>query len=257
MTDWSTWRDAALHLADIADAITMAAFRHNSRVSTKADGSWVTACDIETERQLRETVTQTFPGHRVLGEEDGVTEGDDDAPTWVIDPIDGTANFVAGNPIFATLIAVQVNGEEVTSVVSAPALGTRFDAIRNGGSRQDGVPITVSETALLDDAEASFGGLRYFTDTGQQPLLDRLVQRCRRTRGYGDFWQHCLVAAGSTDIAIDAEAKLWDMSAIKLLVESAGGRFTSVTGINSANAGSGVSTNGILHDAVLSLAAEH
>lgn len=253
--DWSDWRDAALGFADIADQITLSAFRSHSAVSTKSDGSWVTASDVTTEQRLRTAVMHAFPEHSVLGEEDGITMGDPEAPLWVIDPIDGTANFVSGNPIFATLIAVLVNGEEVASVISAPALTTRYDAVRGIGSRQDGRIITVSNTATLAQAEVSFGGLHYFAATKQQPLVDALVAQSRRTRGYGDFWQHCLVASGSADIAIDAEAKFWDLAAVKLLVEAAGGRFSALDGIQHANGGSGLSTNGLLHDAVLALAA--
>lgn len=257
VTDWTDWRDAALVFADLADQVTLAAFRQHGTVKTKTDGSWVTACDIETEQRLRAAIINAFPDHSILGEEDGVTHGDPEAPTWVIDPIDGTANFVSGNPIFATLIAVRVNGQEVASVISAPALTTRFDAIRDGGSRQDGRNITVSDTAMLADAEVSFGGLSYFLAANQQRLVDALVAQSRRTRGYGDFWQHCLVAAGSTDIAIDAEAKLWDLAAVKLLVEAAGGRFTAFDGTPRADAGSGVSSNGRLHEVVLALAAQN
>jgi len=252
--EWTDWRDAALTFADLADKITLAAFRKHGTVNTKRDGSWVTACDVETEQRVRTAIVHAFPNHSILGEEDGVTQGDPAAPTWVIDPIDGTANFVSGNPIYATLIAVRVDSQEVASVISAPALTTRFDAICDGGSRQDGRTITVSDTAVLADAEVSFGGLSYFVAANQQSLVDALVAQSRRTRGYGDFWQHCLVAAGSTDIAIDAEAKLWDLAAVKLLVEAAGGRFTAFDGTARADAGSGVSSNGHLHDAVLALA---
>lgn len=254
MNEYTVWRDAALSFADLADKLTLPAFRRSKDIATKADGSWVTETDVAVEQTIRAAIAHMFPGHAVLGEEDGTTDGDAGAPLWIIDPIDGTANFVSGNPIFATLIAVQVDGEEVASVISAPALSTRFDAIKSQGSRQDGRPITVSQTASLADAEVSFGGLEYFSRTGQQALLDSLVKTCRRSRGYGDFWQHCLVAAGSTDVAIDAEAKLWDMAAVKLLVEAAGGRFSGVNGVHSARAGSGVSTNGLIHDAVLNLA---
>lgn len=254
MNDHTVWRDAAQSFADLADNLTLAAFQRSKEIATKADGSWVTDTDVAVEQTIRAAIGHAFPGHTVLGEEDGVTGADSEAPVWIIDPIDGTANFVSGNPIFATLIAVQVGGEEVAAVISAPALGTRFDALKGGGSRQDGRALAVSHTTTLAEAEVSFGGLEYFHRTGQQALLNDLIRTCRRTRGYGDFWQHCLVAAGSTDVAIDAEAKLWDMAAVKLLVEAAGGRFSSVHGSHAANAGSGVSSNGVLHDAVLRLA---
>jgi histidinol-phosphatase len=245
-------RDAAAALADVADEITLGAFRGRLTVRTKSDGSWVTEIDTEVERTLRAQIRRRFPDHAVLGEEDG-RSGPDDAPTWIIDPIDGTTNFVRGNPIFATLIAVQIDGDEVAAVVSAPALGSRWDAARGSGARQDARTIRVSEVDRLADAEVAFGGLGYLADLGLGSVVDTLVARTARQRGYGDFWQHCLVASGSTDLAIEADVNLWDLAAVKLVVEEAGGRFTSLDGRRTASGGSAISTNGLLHDDVLAL----
>ena len=246
------WLAAAHELADLADAITMAAFRSHLDVRTKDDGTWVTAVDEAVERELRTAIAQRFPDHAVLGEEDGLA-GPEDAPRWVIDPIDGTTNFVKGNPIFATLIGLQVDGRDVVGVVSAPALTTRFDGVADGPAHQDGRPIQVSEVTTLADAEVSFGGLSYFLQRGQGSGVDLLVESTARQRGYGDFWQHCLVAAGSTDIAVEAEVNLWDLVAVKVVVEAAGGRFTDLAGHATADGGSALSTNGHLHDQVLGL----
>ena len=153
-------RALALELADVADALSMAAFRQVRDVRFKADGSVVTETDLRIESALRERILQVFPGHRVLGEEHGSAEGDPDAPRWIIDPIDATTNFVKGNPVFATLIGVEVDGEDVVGVVSAPALSTRWDGIVGQGARQDGRAIGVSDVRTLGEAEVSFGALR-------------------------------------------------------------------------------------------------
>jgi histidinol-phosphatase len=245
----------AHELADAADAITLSAFRGQLDVRTKADGTWVTAVDEQVERTLRRTIRERFPDHAVLGEEDG-RDGPDDAPTWIIDPIDGTTNFVRGNPIFATLIAVQVAGEEIVGVVSAPALASRWDGVRGGPARQDGRAIHVSSRRDLGDAEVAFGGLDHFEPRGLHGVVEALIRATARQRGYGDFWQHCLVAAGSTDVALEAEVSLWDLAAVKVVVEAAGGRFTSLDGRVTADGGDALSTNGLLHDRVLTMIAE-
>lgn len=239
-------------LADAADARSLPAFRQHLEVRTKADGTWVTSVDETVERTLRTMILERYPTHAVLGEEDG-RQGPEDAPTWVIDPIDGTTNFVKGNPVFATLIAVQVEGREVAGVVSAPALGTRWDGVVGGPAHQDDREIRVSEVAGLEDAEVAFGGLDYFAAGGLDRGVARLVAATRRQRGYGDFWNHCLVAAGSTDIAIEAEVSLWDLAAVKIVVEAAGGRFTDLRGRTTADGGDALSTNGRLHETVLDL----
>ncbi len=247
-------RDVALGLADLADRLSLRAFRGALDVRTKPDGSWVTSVDTEVERTLRAAIRDAYPDHAVLGEEDG-RDGPDDAPTWIIDPIDGTTNFVKGNPIFATLIAVQVDGTELAGVVSAPALGTRWDGVHGGPARQDGRTIRVSDVDTLADAEVAFGGLSYFHDRGLGSAVGRLVRGTARQRGYGDFWQHCLVAAGSTEVALEADVNLWDLAAVKVVVESAGGRFTDLRGVATAGGGDALSSNGRLHDEVLGLLA--
>ena len=254
MTTLDAYRETAHELADLADVATMRAFRHHLDVRTKADGTWVTAVDEQVERRLRTAIRERFPGHAVLGEEDGL-DGPADAPRWVLDPIDGTTNFVKGNPVFATLIGLQLDGRDVLGVASAPALGTRFDGIDGGPARQDGRVIRVSETARLANAEVAFGGLSHFVDRRLGRAPDLLTRATARQRGYGDFWNHCLVAAGSTDLAVEAEVSLWDLVAVKAIVEAAGGRFTDLEGVATADGGSALSTNGHLHDQVLDVLA--
>jgi histidinol-phosphatase len=243
----------AHELADLADALTLPAFRGRLEgvgVETKGDGTWVSEVDVEVERTLRRAIRSRFPDHAVLGEEDGL-DGPEDGPRWILDPIDGTTNFVKGNPIYATLVALQVDGDEVVGVVSAPALGSRWDGVVGGPATQDGREIRVSDITDLGDAEVAFGGLTYFDVEGYSRLVEDLTARTHRQRGYGDFWQHCLVAAGSTDIAIEASVKLWDLAAPRCIVEAAGGRFTSLDGSPTADGGSALATNGHLHDEVL------
>ena len=244
----------AHELADLADGLTLPAFRGHLDVRTKADGTWVTAVDVEVEAALRAAIRERFPAHAVLGEEGG-REGPADAPTWVIDPIDGTTNFVRGNPIFATLIAVQVEGAEVAGVVSAPALTTRWDGVAAGPAHQDGRRIHVSAIDRLGDAEVTFGDLVAFHERGLGDLVAAMTVRTSRQRGYGDFWGHCLVAAGSSDVAVEAAVELWDLAAVKVVVEAAGGKFTSLDGRATADGGDALSSNALLHDEVLMLVA--
>ena len=251
--DLDAWLAVAHELADRADALTAPAFDAAAfDVAQKADGTAVTETDLAVERRLRDELERRLPGHAVLGEEDGLV-GEPDAPCWVIDPIDGTTNFVKGNPVWATLIALRVDGEEVLGVASAPALGARWDGCVGRGAHRNGTPVRVSDVEQLSDAEVSLGGLTYFTSGGHGELIGALASGTARQRGYGDFWQHCLVASGSTDVALEAEVKLWDLAAVRAIVEAAGGRFTSLEGVASADAGSAVSSNGRLHEEVLAL----
>ena len=251
------WLTVAHELADLADELTGPAFAHAGfEVAQKADGSAVTEIDLAVERRLRAELERRLPGHAVLGEEDGLV-GDADAPCWVIDPIDGTTNYVSGNPVWATLIGVRVDGDEVLGVASAPALGARWDGCVGRGAHRNGTSIRVSEVASLADAEVSFGGLHYFEHGGYPGLVADLATQTRRQRGYGDFWQHCLVASGSTDLALEAEVNLWDLSAVRAIVEAAGGRLTTLDGRATADGGSALSSNGRVHAEALALVREH
>jgi histidinol-phosphatase len=247
-------RRFAHHLADLADAVTLPGFRSALEVERKADGTPVTAHDRDAERVVRAAIVERFPDHAVLGEEDGLV-GDAAAPRWIVDPIDGTRNFVSGNPVWATLIALQVDDTEVVGVASAPALGSRWDGVLGGPARQDGREIHVSDVDRLEDAQISFGGLGYFHDRRIGAAVGDLTARTARQRGYGDFWQHCLVAAGACEVAIEAEVSLWDLAAVKVIVEAAGGRFTDLGGVVTADGGSAISSNGRVHDEVLSVVA--
>jgi histidinol-phosphatase len=242
----------AHELADLADAISLPAFRQRLEVETKADGTPVTEVDRGVERRLRAAIAERFPDHAILGEEDG-RQGPADAPTWIIDPIDGTRSFVTGNPVWATLIALSDAGGERVGVVSAPALGRRWDGVRGGPAHADGRPIRVSGVGRLSDGQVTVGDLTSFGQRGDADAIDRLVAGTVRQRGYGDFYGFCFVAEGSMEAAVEALASQWDFAAVKCLVEAAGGRFTSFEGEATAAGGSGVATNGLVHDEVLSV----
>ena len=248
----------ALELADTADAISMGRFRATDLVvDTKPDLTPVTEADHAVEQAIRRRLGVARPGQAILGEEGGEEAcSSAAAQRWIIDPIDGTKNYVRGVPVWATLIALQRDGRMVVGVVSAPALGRRWWAARGEGAWADGHPIRVSKVAAVGDAFISYDGLERFDEAAAEgrPAGGRLLalaQRCWRSRGLGDFWSHVLVAEGAVDIAAEPEVSLWDVAPIQVIVEEAGGRFTNIEGEARADGGSAVSTNGLLHDEVL------
>jgi histidinol-phosphatase len=241
----------ALQLADLADEMTLPAFRAaDFAVETKADLTPVTEVDRSVERALRDRIERDRPGDVVVGEEYGAGEG---AVRWIIDPIDGTKNFVRGIPVWGTLIALEREAELTVGVASAPALGRRWWAARGAGAFADGSPIRVSKVDDLSEAQLCFGGLNGWRRAGKLDPFLNLAGRCKRTRGFGDFWMHMMVAEGSADVAIEPEVSLWDLAAVLVIVEEAGGRFTDLAGKARADGGSALSTNALLHDDVLSL----
>jgi len=242
----------ALELADAADALTMARFRANDlQVGTKPDTTHVTEADHATEELIRAGLRVARPHDTVLGEEHGET-GAGGGRRWIVDPIDGTANYVRGIPIWATLLALEIDGELAVGVVSAPALHRRWYAARGQGAWANGERIGVSQVDRLTDAQLCYSDLPSWTKhrTSAQPMID-LLHTVWRTRGVGDFLQHMLVAEGAADVAVEPIVNLWDLAPILVVVEEAGGRFTSLEGERTASGGSALSTNGLLHDAVL------
>jgi histidinol-phosphatase len=243
----------ALELADTADAITTARFRaRDLAVTTKPDLTPVSEADEAVERALRERLAEAT-SHVVVGEEFGTTLAEDDEYRWIVDPIDGTKNYVRGVPIWATLIGLEHRGELVVGVVSAPALHMRWWAGRGLGAFRDGVAIRASSVRSLRDAQVSFAwdtADRFHAD-GIGPRLLDLSHACWRTRGIGDFWQHLLVAEGAFDVAVDPIVSLWDVAALVPIIDEAGGRWSTVDGVARADGGSFVTTNGHLHDAVV------
>ena len=244
--------ELALELADIADRISAARFRASDLVvSTKPDRTPVTEADKAVEAALRDKLAVERPDHAILGEEEGVTGATDATSRWIIDPIDGTANYLRGVPVWATLIALEQDGELVVGVVSAPAMQQRWWAGRGEGAFANGEPIRVSKVSQIEDAHLCSDGFDSWERHGGADKFMGLVRRVWRTRGFGDFWQHMLVADGSVDIAVEPAVNLWDLAAIQVIVEEAGGRFTDLKGERRADGGNCCSSNGLLHDDVL------
>jgi len=252
-SDWSTELELALELAAAADAITLPAFRSQTlAVERKRDGSEVTAADRAAEAAIRDRVAAARPDHGVFGEEFG-RSGDGSPWQWIVDPIDGTSGFVRGIPVWATLIALtHAELGVVAAAVSAPALGARWWAARGGGTFADGRRCHVSDVDRVADAQVSVTFSAGWDELGLTPVLTALAGEARRARGFGDFWQHALVAEGAVDVAIDAVGVApYDIAAVRLLVEEAGGMLTDREGVATHEGGTAISTNGVLHAEVL------
>jgi histidinol-phosphatase len=244
----------AFSLADLADGITMRHFRSPQlAVETKPDLTPVSAADREAEEALRAAIARERPGESVVGEEFGEDGGG--TVRWIVDPVDGTKHFVRGIPLWATLIALERDGVLAAAVASAPALGTRWWAARGDGAFANGRPIRVSSVGVLEQASFSHAGSGSFDHHGHGAALRDLCGRAWMERAYGDFWQHMLVAEGRLDFAVEAFVNLWDLAPVQLIVEEAGGRFTDFGGAARPDGGSGISSNGLLHDEVLALLA--
>ncbi|MBF6159041.1 histidinol-phosphatase [Nocardia cyriacigeorgica] len=248
--------ELALRLADAADAITKERFGAlDLKVDAKPDLTPVSDADLAVERQIRTMLEQERPQDSVLGEEFG-GDAEFTGRQWVIDPIDGTKNFVRRVPVWATLIALLEDGVPVVGVVSAPALARRWWAAAGSGawsSFHPGAPkpITVSAVADLDNASLAFSSLPGWRDRGLREKFIDLTDEVWRVRGYGDFLSYCLVAEGAVDIATEPEVSLWDLAALDILVREAGGSFTSLNGTPGPHGGDAIATNGPLHQAVL------
>jgi len=219
-------------------------------VSTKPDLTPVTDADRAVEEALRTRIAAARPTHGIVGEEFGAQPGGS-GWHWILDPIDGTKNYLRGIPIWATCIALRHEGEVTVGVVSAPALGRRWWAARGEGAFTGDGPISVSAVADVADAQLSYDSVPGFEAHGMGERFLDLARRCWRTRALGDFWSHVLVAEGAVDVAVEPEVSVWDVAAVQVIVEEAGGRFTDLAGAARPDGGSAVSTNGLLHDEVL------
>ncbi|SDS29027.1 histidinol-phosphatase [Paraoerskovia marina] len=242
-------------IADQVDSHTLARFKAlDLSVETKPDNTPVTDADRAAEEMIRSTLSRARGRDSILGEEFG--SAGHGSRRWVVDPIDGTKNFVRGVPVWATLIALVDEGEPVVGLVSAPALGRRWWAAQGSGawtgrSLPKATRIQVSGVKELGDASLSYASLGGWEEAGKLDALVDLTRDCWRTRAYGDFWSYMLVAEGAVDIATEPELELYDMAALVPIVTEAGGRFTSLDGTPGPFGGNAVATNGLLHDAVL------
>ena len=250
--DYASDLELATDLAAAADEISIERFRAlDLVVESKPDRTPVTEADRAVEHELRRQLAQHRPDDAVVGEEYGA-EGEA-SRTWLLDPIDATKNYLRGIPVFATLIALVEDDDPVVGVVSAPALGRRWTAARGSGARMNEEPIAVSTVSGLEDAQLSFNDLRTFARFGYGDAAERLAGKVWRVRGFGDFWSHVLVAEGAVDIAVEPIVSPWDLAALQVIVEEAGGRFTDLKGRRSFEGGSVLTTNGLLHDEVLDI----
>jgi histidinol-phosphatase len=241
-------------LADDADSLSTNRYKAlDLHVVNKPDLTPVTDADKSVEDGIRRTLSRARPRDAVLGEEHGSVGHSQ--RRWVVDPIDGTKNFVRGVPVWATLIALMVDGEVVVGVVSAPLLQRRWWASKDGGaftgrSLLKATECHVSDVTRLDDASLSYSSLDGWDDRFEAFMA--LTRRCWRTRAYGDFWSYMLVAEGAADIAAEPELAVHDMAALVAIVQEAGGRFTGLDGRDGCWSGNALATNGLLHDEVLS-----
>jgi histidinol-phosphatase len=265
------WVDVALGWCDAADAIAMRHFRRDLQLERKPDRSFVTVADRGIERLLRDRIADAFPGHGVLGEEFGADEGTTGVQ-WLVDPIDGTHNFLRGVPLFATLIGVARDGELQAGVISAPALRQRWFAWRGGGAWSLGGPgedsppsasagspsgggpaarrLTVSRVGALPDAQVLYAGAADIDKSGRAPGFRALLGDAWRERGFGDFWGYTLIAEGAAEAMLEVGLWPWDVAAPMVLVEEAGGRVTDFEGRRSFEGASLLATNGRLHETI-------
>jgi histidinol-phosphatase len=254
-TDYADDLAIALELADVADVLSLSRYGASDLVvEAKPDLTPVSDADRAVEQAIRARLAELRPGDAVSGEEFESTGSGD--RRWVIDPIDGTKNYVRTVPVWATLIALLDQDEPVVGVVSAPSLGRRWWARRDGGAWGTvgaGSPrrLAVSAVAELADASLAYSELPEWAALGRGDAFAALVDRVWRSRGYGDFWSYMLVAEGAVDLAAEPELSLWDMAALAPIVTEAGGRFSGLDGVDGVHQGNAAASNGRLHEQLL------
>ena len=251
----------ARELAEAGARVALGHYQRDPEVKKKSDGTWVTEADWKAEAQIRLRIARSFGQHNVLGEEEGLTAAGGGpaivgAPTWVIDPIDGTNNFMSGIPCWATLVGLRIGDETVVGVCHAPVLGETYEAARGRGATMNGDPIHVAPNEKLDDATLLFASVQSYQEAGLKDFFDALVTRTWRSRGFGDFWGHMLVARGAAQVMIEPDLAVWDVAALQVIVEEAGGKTTHLKGERWVDRGSCLTTNGRLHEQVVALAEE-
>ena len=237
--------ELALRLADAADALSLASFRSGLAIETKPDLTPVTEADRAVESELRRILAKERPDDAILGEEEGAVGGG--TRRWFVDPIDGTRNYSRGIPVWATLIALESDGVVQLGVVSAPAMARRWWAERGAGAFANGDHIHVSAISTVENSVLSFA---------IENEVPAIARRAWHARGFGDFWSYMLIAEGSVDGALDGPGvKEWDLAAMQVIVEEAGGRFSDFGGEHRIDSGSAVASNGLIHDELLAAVA--
>lgn len=246
--------ELALALADAADEISLARFQAlDLKIETKPDRTPVTDADQSVEKKIREMISQLAPADSVIGEEFENTGSS--SRTWIVDPIDGTANFLRGLPIWATLIALRIDSTITTSVVSAPALGRRWWASKGEGAFTRDVDgsvrkLSVSAVSDLSDSYISYNSIQQWQRIGKEKNIESLSEQVWRIRAFGDFLSYMYVAEGSIDAASEPDLKIYDIAALVPIVQEAGGRFTDLTGELSEHSSTVLASNGLIHEAI-------
>jgi len=242
---------AAVEAARAAGEVALKYYRTGFDVTLKADATPVTQADQGAEQAIREVLGRAFPAHGFLGEEFGAVG--DQQHRWIIDPIDGTKNFVRHVPIWATLIGFEDAGEITVGVIHNPVTGDLLAARRGGGAWLNGERVRASTLGGLRESTLLHAGLKLLKDAGHWDGFVRLVDATDRQRGFGDYLGYAMVAEGKAEIYVETDLKPWDLAPCKIVVEEAGGRFTDFTGTPTIYTGDAFATNGVLHDAALAL----
>lgn len=243
----------AHELADVAAKVTLSRFGDRLPVNWKPDATAVTESDVAAEQAIREAVAATFPRDGVSGEEAGRIEGSS-GRTWIVDPIDGTAHYADGVPLWTTLIGLEVGGHAVLGVADAPALYARYHAVRGGGAWCGDRPLRTSDVASLAEAFVVHSAVEEWVSDGRLDDLLRVVGAARRTRGLSDAWGHLLIAQGSAEALLEHEPCFeWDWTATSVIVEEAGGRLTTLDGAPPAAGRGLLVSNGAVHDEALAV----
>ena len=251
--------DFALELAEIGGSTALRYYQKNPSLQRKSDGTWVTEADVAVETELRAAIAKAWPGHNVWGEEQGFVAAsggtlDESAPTWILDPIDGTHNYMAGIPIWGTLIGLKTSDGFVVGVCNAPALGEMYEGSLGSGARMNGNPIEAGNVGSLEEATTLFSDVQGFVDDGLEGFLDELVADSWRIRGFGDFWGHMLVARGAAHVMVEPELNIWDTAALIPIVTEAGAVITHIDGSPWAEKGSCLTACSRLHPQIVQMA---
>jgi histidinol-phosphatase len=243
--------EVAIAAAKAAGAVALQYFRTGLAVEYKDDRSPVTRADRECEQRIVEVLREAFPDYGFVGEEFGERPGA--RARWIVDPIDGTKNFIRGIPYFATLIGLEEEGEVTAGVVYAPAVDDLLYAGKGQGAFDRDGRLRVSPVTSLRDGLLVFGGIDIFRQAGHWAAFERLVRASGRQRGFGDYFGHTFVARGQAEAMVEMDLKPWDLAAIKIIIEEAGGRFTDFSGQATIYGGTAIASNGRVHDEILRL----
>jgi histidinol-phosphatase len=248
--EWKSRYEAAIEAATEAGQLALRYFDTQLEVEWKADQSPVTIADREAEALIRDRLQRYFPGDAFLGEEQGDTPGTT-GYRWIVDPIDGTKNFVRGIPFWGALLGLEYRGEMIAGVAYMPTLRQTFRALRGDGAYRDERRIRVSDVATLETSHVVYSSITWFVRAGRERQFVDLLCRTARQRGYGDFYGFVLVAQGSADVMLEHGVHPWDIAAVQPIVEEAGGRFTNWSNQHDIFAPDVLASNGRLHDAAL------